>query len=37
MASTDAYLKDLPKSYFLDGLKKLKKRLVQLKGDYAEK
>ena len=34
------YFKDLPKSYFLDGLKKLEKRLekcIELKGDYVEK
>ena len=37
---TDAYFKDLSKSYFLDGLKKLDKRLekyIELKGDYVEK
>ena len=37
---TDAYFGDLPKSYFLDGLKKLEKRFekcLELKGDYVEK
>ena len=40
IAQTDAYFEDLPKSYFLDGLKKLEKRLekcIELKGDYVEK
>ena len=27
IAQTDAYFEDLPKSYFLDGFKKLEKRL----------
>ena len=37
---TDANFEDLPKSYFLDGLKNLEKRLekcIELKGDYVEK
>ena len=40
IAQTDAYFEDLPKSHFLDGLKKLEKRLekcIELKGDYVEK
>ncbi|XP_023217030.1 histone-lysine N-methyltransferase SETMAR-like [Centruroides sculpturatus] len=40
IAQTNAYFEDLPKSYFLDGLKKLEKRLekcIELKGDYVEK
>ena len=40
IAKTDAYREDLPKSYFLDGLKKLEKCLkkrVELKGYYVEK
>ena len=40
IAQTDASFEDLPKSYFLDGFKKLDKRLgkcVELKGDYVEK
>ena len=40
IAKTDAYFYDLPKSYFLDGLKTLEKRLSkcrELKGDYVEK
>ena len=40
IVQTDAYFKDLPKSYFLDSLKKLEKRLekcIELKGDYIEK
>ena len=40
IAQTHAYFEDLPKSYFLDGLEKLEKRLVkfiELKGDYDEK
>ena len=39
IAQTDAYFEDLPKSYFLDCLKKLQKRLekcIELKGDYVE-
>ena len=39
IAETDAYFEDLQKSYFLDGLKKLEKRLekcIELKGDYVE-
>ena len=39
-AQTDAYFKNFPKLYFLDGLKKLEKRLekcIELKGDYVEK
>ena len=40
IAQKDAYFEDLPKSYFLDGLKKLEKRLekcIELKRDYVEK
>ena len=40
IAQADAYFEDLPKSYFLDGLKKLEKRLekcIELKGNYVEK
>ena len=40
IAQIDAHFEDLPKSYFLDGLKKLEKRLekcIELKGDYVEK
>lgn len=40
IAQTNAYFEELPKSYFLDGLKALEKRLdkcIQLKGDYVEK
>ena len=39
ITQTDVYCKDLPKSYFSDGLKKLEKRLdkcIGLKGDYVE-
>ena len=39
IAQTDAYFEDLPKSYFLDGLKKLEKRLekyIELK-DFVKK
>ena len=37
ITQTDAYFADLPKSYFLDGLKNLETRLekcIELKGDY---
>ena len=40
IAQIDDYFEDLPKSYFLDGSKKLEKRLekcIELKGDYVEK
>ena len=40
IAQTDAYFEDLPKSYVLDGLKKLEKCLkkcIELKGDHFEK
>ena len=40
ITQTDAYFKDLPKSYFLEGFKKLEKRLekcIELKEDYVEK
>ena len=39
IAQTDSNFKDLPKSYFLDGLRKLEKRLekcIELNGDYVE-
>ena len=39
IAQIDGYFEDLPKSYFLNGLKKLEKRLekcTELKGDYVE-
>ena len=37
---TNAYFKDLKKSYFLEGIHKLEKRwtkCIELKGDYIEK
>ena len=37
IAQTDGYFEDIPKSYFLESLKKLEKRLekfIELKGDY---
>ena len=40
IAQTDAYFEDLPKSYFLNDLRKLEKRLeecIELKGGYVEK
>ena len=40
ITKTNAYFEDLPKSYILDNLKKLEKRLgksIELKGDYVEK
>ena len=40
IVQTEAYFEDLPKSFFLGGLKKLEKRLekcIELKGDYVEK
>ena len=40
IVQTDAYFENLSKSYFLDGLKKLEKRLekcIELKRDYVEK
>jgi histone-lysine N-methyltransferase SETMAR len=40
IAATEAYFADLPKSYFLDGIKKLEYRwtkCIELKGDYVEK
>ena len=40
IAKTDAYFETFPKSYFMDGLKKLEKRwekCIELKGDYVEK
>ena len=36
----DVYFEDLPKSYFLDDLRKFKKRMekcIEIKGDYAGK
>ena len=39
IAQWDAYFEDITKSYFLDGSKKLKKRLekcLELKGDYVK-
>ena len=40
IAATEAYLADLEKTYFSDGLKKLEHhcvKCIQLKGDYVEK
>lgn len=37
---TDAYFAELPKSYYLEGIKKLEYRwakCIDLKGDYVEK
>lgn len=39
-AETDAYFEGLPKSYYLDGIKKLEdhwRRCIDLKGEYIEK
>jgi hypothetical protein len=40
IAATEAYFADLEKTYFSDGLKKLKHhwvKCIKLKGDYVEK
>ncbi|XP_018316263.1 histone-lysine N-methyltransferase SETMAR-like [Mycetomoellerius zeteki] len=37
IAETEAYFEGLNKSYYLDGLKKLENRWIELKGDYVEK
>ena len=40
IAQTDAYFEDLPKSYVLDGLKKLEKcfeKFIEFKGNSVQK
>ena len=40
ISQTNTYFEELEKSYFLEGIQKLEKRLtkcIELKGDYIEK